>query len=127
MQDLRDALANMQADATAEDIQNVVYEIGRREPFLDMVKKGKDGRPGVSLDWFNMLYQVLLGQEKGPRFGSFVAVYGWLLFTSPSPRDRTRHRMPTSACKKKKKNNDSIMNHHLLLIKTANKSTGQRK
>ena len=36
----------------------------------------KDGRPGVSLDWFNMLYQVLLGQEKGPRFGSFVAVYG---------------------------------------------------
>jgi lysyl-tRNA synthetase class 1 len=40
------------------------------------VKKGKDGRAGVSLDWFNMLYQVLLGQEKGPRFGSFVAVYG---------------------------------------------------
>ena len=54
----------------------MVYEIGRREPFLDQVKKGKDGRPGVSLDWFNMLYQVLLGQEKGPRFGSFVAVYG---------------------------------------------------
>src|SRR5467141_2292054 len=53
-----------------------VYAIGRREPFLDAVKKGKDGRPGVSLDWFNMLYQVLLGQEKGPRFGSFVAVYG---------------------------------------------------
>ena len=23
-----------------------------------------------------MLYQVLLGQEKGPRFGSFVALYG---------------------------------------------------
>jgi lysyl-tRNA synthetase class 1 len=23
-----------------------------------------------------MLYQVLLGQEKGPRFGSFVAIYG---------------------------------------------------
>ena len=76
LQDLRDALANMPAESTAEDIQNVVYEIGRREPFLDPVKKGKDGRPGVSLDWFNMLYQVLLGQEKGPRFGSFVAVYG---------------------------------------------------
>ena len=45
-------------------------------PFLDEGKKAKDGRPGVSLDWFNMLYQVLLGQEKGPRFGSFVAVYG---------------------------------------------------
>ena len=76
LQDLRDALSNLKGDASAEDIQNVVYEIGRREPFLDHAKKAKDGRPGVSLDWFNMLYQVLLGQEKGPRFGSFVAVYG---------------------------------------------------
>ncbi len=76
LQDLRDALAQFKAGATAEDIQNVVYEIGRREPFLDHAKKAKDGRPGVALDWFNMLYQVLLGQEKGPRFGSFVAVYG---------------------------------------------------
>ena len=74
--DLRDALSNLPSSATAEDIQNVVYEIGRREPFLDTKKPAKDGRPGVSLDWFNMLYQVLLGQEKGPRFGSFVAVYG---------------------------------------------------
>ena len=74
--DLRDALSNLPADATAEAIQDVVYEIGRREPFLDHRKAAKDGRPGVSLEWFNMLYQVLLGQEKGPRFGSFVAAYG---------------------------------------------------
>jgi lysyl-tRNA synthetase class 1 len=66
--DLRDALSQLPAGATAEQIQDIVYEIGRREPFLD--------KSGVSLDWFNMLYQVLLGQEKGPRFGSFVAVYG---------------------------------------------------
>src|SRR2546423_4385839 len=75
LQDLRDALSNMPAGSSAEDIQNVVYEIGRREPFLDPLKKGKDGRPGVSLDWFNMLYQVLLRQEKSPRFRSFLAVY----------------------------------------------------
>ena len=76
--DLRDALSQLPADAAAEKIQEVVYEIGRREPFLDKTGKvnSKDGRPGVSLEWFNMLYQVLLGQEKGPRFGSFVAVYG---------------------------------------------------
>ncbi len=74
--DLRDALGQLPAESTAEDIQNLVYEIGRREPFLDHKKKAKDGQPGVTLDWFNMLYQVLLGQEKGPRFGSFVAVYG---------------------------------------------------
>ena len=74
--DLRDALSQLPAEATAEDVQNVVYEVGRREPFLDHKKMSKDGKPGVSLDWFNLLYQVLLGQEKGPRFGSFVALYG---------------------------------------------------
>jgi lysyl-tRNA synthetase class 1 len=78
LMDLRDALSQLPADASAERIQEVVYEIGRRDPFLDRSGKikTKDGKPGVSLDWFNMLYQVLLGQEKGPRFGSFVAVYG---------------------------------------------------
>ncbi len=74
--DLRDALSQLPESVTAQEIQDVVYEIGRREPFLDEKKKAKDGKPGVSLEWFNMLYQVLLGQEKGPRFGSFVAVYG---------------------------------------------------
>jgi lysyl-tRNA synthetase class 1 len=76
LSDLRDALSQLPAEAAPEQIQDVVYEVGRREPFLDHNKKAKDGKPGVSLDWFNMLYQVLLGQEKGPRFGSFVAVYG---------------------------------------------------
>ncbi|MDE2374594.1 MAG: lysine--tRNA ligase, partial [Hyphomicrobiales bacterium] len=76
LSDLRDALSQLPADAPPEKIQDVVYEVGRREPFLDHKKKAKDGKPGVALDWFNMLYQVLLGQEKGPRFGSFVAAYG---------------------------------------------------
>ena len=26
--------------------------------------------------FFQMLYQVLIGQERGPRFGSFAALYG---------------------------------------------------
>ena len=76
LNDLRDALSQLPPNSSPEVIQDVVYEIGRRDPFLDDKKKGKDGKPGVSLDWFNMLYQVLLGQEKGPRFGSFVAAYG---------------------------------------------------
>jgi lysyl-tRNA synthetase class 1 len=76
LSDLRDALSQLPAEASAEQIQNVVYEVGRREPFLDEKKKAKDGKPGVALAWFDMLYQVLLGQQKGPRFGSFVAAYG---------------------------------------------------
>jgi len=77
LMDLREALSQLPPDSTAAKIQEVVYEIGRRPPFLDTSgKPTKDGKPGVSLEWFNMLYQVLLGQEKGPRFGSFVAIYG---------------------------------------------------
>ena len=77
LMDLRDALAQLPGNASVEKIQELVYEVGRREPFLDTSgKPTRDGRPGVSLEWFNTLYQVLLGQEKGPRFGSFVAVYG---------------------------------------------------
>ncbi len=33
LQDLRDALSQLAPDSSAEDIQNVVYEIGRRERF----------------------------------------------------------------------------------------------
>ena len=78
LMDLREALSQLATDSGAEKIQEVVYEVGRRPPFLDTSGKikTKDGKPGVSLDWFNMLYQVLLGQDKGPRFGSFAAIYG---------------------------------------------------
>ncbi|MCX5568358.1 lysine--tRNA ligase [Kaistia nematophila] len=70
------ALAEMPATADADEIQTVVFDIGRKY-FPDPNKKGPDGNPpGVSLDWFRGLYQVLLGQDQGPRFGSFVAIYG---------------------------------------------------
>jgi len=76
LQDLRDALSQLPAEVIGRGISRTGLRDRPARAVLDAVKKGKDGRPGVSLDWFNMLYQVLLGQEKGPRFGSFVAVYG---------------------------------------------------
>ena len=27
-------------------------------------------------EWFKALYQILLGQDSGPRMGSFIALYG---------------------------------------------------
>ncbi|HEX7856658.1 MAG TPA: lysine--tRNA ligase [Sphingobium sp.] len=53
-------------DATAEDIQTIVYEIG------------KDPHYGFEQlrDWFKALYQTLLGADQGPRMGSFIALYG---------------------------------------------------
>lgn len=80
---LRDALAALDAalaalppDTDADGIQTIVFDVGRAF-FPDPNKKGPDGNPpGVSLDWFRGLYQSLLGQDQGPRFGSFVAIYG---------------------------------------------------
>ena len=55
----------------------MVYEVGRRHfPETSGKSKSPDGRPGVAQAWFSTLYQILLGQERGPRFGSFVALYG---------------------------------------------------
>ncbi len=71
-------LERLGGDATAEDIQTHLYDIGRAIPrYQDMkAKTATPERPGVSNDFFNMLYQILLGENRGPRFGSFVALYG---------------------------------------------------
>jgi lysyl-tRNA synthetase, class I len=71
-------LGALPADADAETIQAALYDVARPIPrYQDFNAKGATPeRPGVSNDWFNMLYQVLLGEERGPRFGSFVALYG---------------------------------------------------
>ncbi|AQT41651.1 lysyl-tRNA synthetase, class I [Bartonella apihabitans] len=70
-------LANLPADADAHTIQNALLDIGRvTERYQDHNKKVPDGGPGVSVSFFQMLYEVLIGQERGPRFGSFIALYG---------------------------------------------------
>ncbi|WP_303853203.1 lysine--tRNA ligase [Bartonella apis] len=71
------ALANLPADADAHTIQNALLDIGRvTERYQDHNKKSPDGGPGVSVSFFQMLYEILIGQERGPRFGSFIALYG---------------------------------------------------
>jgi len=64
LDDLVVALNALPADADAETIQTEVYEVGKRHDFENL------------RDWFKALYEVLLGQSQGPRFGSFVALYG---------------------------------------------------
>ena len=81
LQQLADVLAPFETGerpATAEAIQEEIYNVGRAEPrYQDLKAKGATPeRPGVSIEWFNTIYQVLLGEPRGPRFGSFVALYG---------------------------------------------------
>ena len=51
-------------DATAEDLQTAVFTVGKGADYENL------------REWFQALYQVLLGQDQGPRFGSFIALYG---------------------------------------------------
>ena len=71
-------LGALPKDARAEDIQTSLYDVARTiSRYQDLSAKGATPeRPGVSNDFFNMLYEVLLGEKRGPRFGSFVALYG---------------------------------------------------
>ena len=70
-------LATLAPDADPETIQTAVLDVARAIPrFQDAARKGPGGGPGVSGVWFTTLYEILLGQERGPRFGSFVAIYG---------------------------------------------------
>ena len=59
-------LAKLPEGASAEDIQTLVYEIGKDEAFSF----------GNLRDWFKALYETLLGSSQGPRMGSFIALYG---------------------------------------------------
>ncbi|MER8971022.1 MULTISPECIES: lysine--tRNA ligase [unclassified Mesorhizobium] len=74
---LSEALAALPADADSEAIQNAALNVARKiERYQDHSKQSPEGGPGVSVAFFQMIYQVLIGQERGPRFGSFAALYG---------------------------------------------------
>ena len=49
---------------TAEEIQTLLYEVGKKHEFENLK------------DFFKLVYQVLFGQEQGPRLGSFIKLYG---------------------------------------------------
>jgi len=63
---LDEELAATSDDATAEELQNMVYQIGKDPHFgFEQLR-----------DWFKALYETLLGTSQGPRMGSFIALYG---------------------------------------------------
>lgn len=65
---MEDLVARLKAldpnERDAEVIQTEVFSAGKSQEFDNL------------RDWFKALYEVLLGQSQGPRFGSFAAIYG---------------------------------------------------
>ena len=47
-----------------EALQTLIFSVGKDHKFENL------------RDWFKAIYEVCLGQSQGPRFGSFVAIYG---------------------------------------------------
>ncbi len=59
-------LASAAPAATAEELQNLVFEAGKNNGYTKENLRS----------WFQAIYEVLLGSSQGPRFGSFIALYG---------------------------------------------------
>jgi lysyl-tRNA synthetase class 1 len=57
-------LGRVAPGAGAEELQNIVYAVGKAAAFEPLRA------------WFSALYEVLLGQSQGPRFGGFIELYG---------------------------------------------------
>ena len=72
------ALAALPTDAGAEAVQDAALDVARAIPrYQNLNAKGATPeRPGVSGDWWKAIYQVMFGEDQGPRFGSFAAIYG---------------------------------------------------
>jgi lysyl-tRNA synthetase class 1 len=66
LSDLRDGLVALTGEVTPELLQNAIFEVGKRHATTFPVLR----------DWFKALYQILLGQDQGPRMGSFIALFG---------------------------------------------------
>ena len=62
--DLRERLVAWEGGLDAEALQSEVFAVGKAHAFEPL------------RDWFKALYEVLLGQSQGPRFGGFIALYG---------------------------------------------------
>ena len=63
---MRNSFSESTIEPTPENLQTAVFDVGKKYP----------GEFASLRDWFQALHQVLLGQDQGPRMGSFIAIYG---------------------------------------------------
>ena len=64
LKDLALELGSAAKDAGSEEIQGIVFAVGKKF-FIDNLK-----------GWFQSLYEILFGNDKGPRMGTFIFLYG---------------------------------------------------
>ncbi len=64
LEDLAGRLDGYDGALEGEALQTVVFAVGKDHEFEPL------------RDWFKAIYEVCLGQSQGPRFGSFIALFG---------------------------------------------------
>jgi len=64
LQKLYDVVDKADNNITGEELQNAIYAIGTEAAYENL------------RDFFKELYMILLGQEEGPRLGTFFKLYG---------------------------------------------------
>ena len=52
-------------DMSPEDIQTLIYSTGKENGYSDNLR-----------DWFKLIYEVIFGDENGPRMGFFISFFG---------------------------------------------------
>ena len=66
LQDLAARLAKLDAGLEAEEYMTEVFSAGKENGYDKSELR----------EWFQAIYEVCLGQSQGPRFGSFIKLYG---------------------------------------------------
>ena len=65
LQDLAEQISKMSPSLQPEEMQTIVYSVGKIHYSKERLR-----------EWFKMIYEVLFGDEQGPRMGSFISFYG---------------------------------------------------
>ena len=52
-------------EMSPEDIQTLIYSTGKENGYAENLR-----------DWFKLIYQVVFGDENGPRMGFFISFFG---------------------------------------------------
>jgi len=65
LEELIKTLEKCNDQMSPEDIQTLIYSTGKENGYLENLR-----------DWFKLIYQVVFGDENGPRMGFFISFFG---------------------------------------------------
>ncbi len=59
------SIENLETKATSDEFQTTIFSVGKQSVYKDNIK-----------DFFKLIYEVVFGQDSGPRLGTFIKVFG---------------------------------------------------